>query len=202
MSRVGIIDIGIGNIGSVVRAFDRLDIKHKLIKRSVDVADVGHLILPGVGNFDAVMKKLIHHGFDITLSKFVKSGNHLLGICVGMQVLGQGSEEGFESGLNLIDGTCVEIKSNILTKKNKVVGWYKTTISKDIQISNITPEKGYYFVHGYEFKNTDKNANTESIIGSNVTAIIQKENIIGFQFHPEKSNIDGQRILKRFSEIV
>jgi glutamine amidotransferase len=199
MRKIGIIDVGVGNVGSLERALERAGVEHERIRKSTDVPNFGHLILPGVGHFDGMMNELMEHSFDLAIKDFVKTGKYLLGICAGMQVLGENSEEGRMPGLNLIKGICVKIKPNNITCKNKIVGWHKTTISEDIELTNFVPKKGYYFVHGYEFKNNDKSAQIESILNSKVVATIQKNNILGVQFHPEKSNIDGQKILKRFA---
>ncbi len=198
---IGIINFGLGNIGSIKNAIEKINEPYFLINKIEDFSKAKKLILPGVGSFKIGMKNLINKGFDRMIKKVVNEDKKpILGICLGMQLLAlRGYEDGKNEGLNLIGG---EVK--ILKKKLKFslphIGWNNVTILKKNKILNGIPnEKNFYFVHSYHFlpeKKEDIIAKTN--YSEDINAIVASKNIYGIQAHPEKSQYYGLKLLKNF----
>ena len=160
------------------------------------------IIIPGVGSYFNALNKIREIGFENEIKKFIGADKKILGICIGMQILSElGSEGGKTKGLNLIEGN-VELISN---KKNvSHVGWNNIQKEKDsLLFKNIKDNSDFYFVHSYYFNVTNKNEISTSVnfLNKQITASVEKKNIFGVQFHPEKSLDNGLKILKNFSEI-
>jgi imidazole glycerol-phosphate synthase subunit HisH len=203
MKKVCIIDYEINNISSVSKALKKIDINFDIIKESNKIKNYSHIILPGIGSFEAGMKQLKKNKFDIELKKSFKKGSQILGICLGMHLLFKNSEESLKKidGLNIVEGNVFLMK---VDKKNKVhipqVGWNSIYPSlKNKHIFNFKDlGSDFYFIHSYVVRPKKK-----EIIkyffkhGTNYPAIIQKENILATQFHPEKSK-NGLVILQKF----
>ena len=211
--RVTIIDYGLGNLLSLQRAFEFIGVnaiitrEHKLILGST------HVILPGVGAFPMAMDSIIKFKLKESLLKVANSGIPLLGICLGMQLLLTESEE-FEHtrGLNLIPGKVNRIHdSKNKSKKIKIphIGW-NTLIPNNINnnfelklLEKTGKEDSYYFVHSFTSIPDEKEHRIYETVYEdiNLSAIIKKKNILGFQFHPEKSGRSGLQILRNFLQI-
>jgi len=198
---IGIIDYGIGNLSSVHNALERLNVKSEIFSDPNKISLYSKLILPGVGSFKLGMNLIKKKGWSEEIKQRVKIGTPLLGICLGMQLLfTRGEEEGETEGLDLISGT---VKKMIINKHLKLphVGWNNLIFKRSHNFfSGIVQENDFYFTHSYSCV-TD---NTEDVVaefdyGNNFVACVQKENIIGTQFHPEKSMNSGIRLLKNFS---
>ncbi len=189
---VDLVNIDGGNKGSVLRLLERLDVKVNEV--GFDNLPTGNrpLILPGVGAFGAVMQSIEKGGLSQCVSKLVKSGTPYLGICVGMQILFDASEEtpGI-SGLGLVPGSVVRFV------KGKVpqIGWNKLD-----NLQNNSYEPGYaYFVNSYYAVPTNKSDTLYSAdYHERFCAAVQRDNITGFQFHPEKSGAFGQKLMQRW----
>lgn len=199
---IGIVDYGCGNIKSLKNALVELDIKSNLIKSKESFSKYEKIIIPGVGSYFNAINKIREIGFENEIKKFVNSNKKILGICLGMQILSEiGNEGGKIEGLNLIAGN-VELISN---KKNiSHVGWNNIHKEKDsILFKNIKDNTDFYFVHSYYFNVKNKNEISTSVkfMNKKITASIEKNNIFGVQFHPEKSLDNGLKILKNFSEL-
>lgn len=199
---IAIIDYDAGNIKSLQFALDRLEIQSILTNDYEVIKDADALILPGVGAFADAIHELRKLELDSIILNEVANGKPLLGICLGMQMLYETSEEGgFSSGLGLLKGT-IELIPN--TVKVPHMGWNELNIKHTHPIVRAINKNAYvYFVHSYYATNTNKN----EIVASTdydvlVPAIVQKDNIIGIQFHPEKSGEIGLQILKNFGGIV
>jgi imidazole glycerol-phosphate synthase subunit HisH len=201
---IGIIDFCIGNPKSIHNALNFMGIPSSLITK-VDLLDeASRVILPGVGNFEKYMTALRVSGFaDAIYSKINSTPTPLLGICVGAQSLLTSSHEGESvAGLGLIEGDVVKITQREHQKVPNV-GWrnieYNSKLFTNIN-SNIAEK--YYFSHNYQMNVESKNV--VAAVGSNIeiSAIIKNANIIGVQFHPEKSNKFGLNFLKNFCEWV
>ena len=199
--KICIIDYNSGNTGSVFNILKFLNYNLVLSNKDHDIIDSTHLILPGVGSFKSVMQN-IQHSVNINLIKdlVVKKKKPILGICVGMQIF---ASKGFEfseyQGLNFIPGVVKKIDTDLSIPH---IGWNNITINnKSNLIHNVDNDDDFYFLHSYKFNaDNDKNIVSYSSYGEKFCSIIQKENIYGVQFHPEKSQLAGQKILKNFIE--
>ena len=198
---IGILNYGVGNLGSVYNAFDALGHEVEIFDDQNLINKYSHLILPGVGSFAAGMNLLSSRQFTQEIKSFAESGRPVLGICLGMQLLLDSSNEhGFTSGIGLIGGRVVRFsKYNGL--KVPHVGWNSLcNITKHPVLHSIKPSVDMYFVHSYYCLPDEKN----SVIaycdyGVEFAAVIAKDNIVGVQFHPEKSQPAGLKLLNNFA---
>ena len=212
MNLLTIIDYGCGNIKSVYNAFNL--IKKKKLKilissKESDIKKSSHLVLPGVGSFESCIKGLKSSNLiDSILEKVSIERKPFLGICVGMQMLAsKGFENGEFIGLNWIDGNVKKLRKSNKLLKIPHMGWNNLEIKKEnIFIKKLkkkinTTEISAYFVHSYNFetKNSDHKI-MSTHYGQEITAMVSKNNIIGVQFHPEKSHKFGIKFLETFLE--
>lgn len=201
---ITIIDYGIGNIGSIINILNYIGVKSKATSDPDDIYKSTKLILPGVGAFDAAMQKINNiDGLKESLTlKVIKEKVPLMGICLGMQLITNSSEEGDLPGFGWIDAN---VKRFPVSKKMKVphMGWNNVQIISHNKITkNLSDKEKYYFVHSYYVSVKDqKYSLMKTIYGLEFDSGIFFENIYGFQFHPEKSNKYGMKLLKNFSEI-
>lgn len=207
--KVGVIDYGVGNLGSVMRALDELRVLPTLISRALDLHAMDCLILPGVGNFADCAKLLDKGGWTDPIKTEVQGcGKPLLGICVGMQLLASCSMEGADrdtsegiAGLNLIPGRVEHLRTLGCGLRVPHVGWNSVspTTSQSGLFDGIAGDTDFYFVHSYAFVTEDPAdvlATTE--YGIPVTAAVRRANVWGTQFHPEKSSRAGFQLLRNF----
>ena len=206
--RVGVIDYGVGNLGSVIRALEELRVTPSLVTRAIDMHTMDSLILPGVGNFADCARLLKEGGWDQALQDEVqKGGKPLLGVCVGMQLLASSSMEGAGdqaiSGLGLIPGCVKHLRTLGCNLRIPHVGWNEVTAySRECGLFNGIPNgTDFYFVHSYAIVPEDQ-ADVLAITnyGVPVTAAVRRGNIWGTQFHPEKSSRAGFRLLRNYIE--
>jgi len=200
---IGIIDYKMGNIGSVKKAFKRLKIDSIITNNYKDLLNVNKIILPGVGNFEKGIENL--HRLDLIncLNELVIDKKvPILGICLGMQLLCNFSEEGHKEGLGWIDAKVK--KFNFSSTKFKIphMGWNSIeTLNKNPLIKSNNLED-YYFVHSYFVEcNRPENIIGSTNYGIQFVSMLNKQNIYGTQFHPEKSHRQGLAILENFSKI-
>ena len=203
---IGIVDYGSGNIYAIATIFKNLNIKYKIINRSEELEDADKLILPGVGAFDETMQHLIDSGLREKLNYLVLEKKvPVFGICVGMQILGNGSDEGNLSGLGWIPGIVKEFDKNKISTKPYIphMGWNTVTNpSKHPIFNKIDEDFGFYFVHSYYFEcENEENILTKCNYGIEFASSIFDSHIFGMQFHPEKSHGNGIQLLKNFAEI-
>jgi glutamine amidotransferase len=207
--RVGVVDYGVGNLGSVVRALEELRVAPVLLGGPNDMRATDRLILPGVGNFADCARLLEAGGWTAALHDAVKGcGRPLLGVCVGMQLLADSSTEGVSEGLNspglgLIPGQVRHLRSFGCTHRVPHVGWNSITRTRaDDHLFQAIPDgTDFYFVHSYAFAPEDFDdvlATTD--YGVPITAAVRRGHVWGTQFHPEKSSRAGFRLLKNFVE--
>ncbi len=198
---VAIIDYGMGNVLSVQKALSKLGIDSIVTADKNQISASSHIILPGVGSFNRAMKNLnekelintLHHEVKVVKKPF-------LGICLGMQLLADhGFEDGETKGLGFIEGIVKEIPSNNLPVPH--IGWNEINI-KNAQYFGNVKDNNFYFVHSFylEASNVEDVAATVNY-GIELTAAVQKDNIFGTQFHPEKSQEEGIAVLKSFFEV-
>ena len=202
---IGLINYGGGNFKSVANALSYLNINFIEINNNKNLKKVSHIILPGVGSYDDLIMKLKGLNLFDELIYLLNEKNHLyLGICVGMQILSSyGLENQKVQGLNLIDG-CVEkipVKNCVIPN----IGWHDLNLEKkDSQLfKGIDDNKMFfYFLHSYHFNLNDQKYCSSSIhYETKLISSVENDNIFGVQFHPEKSQISGLKILKNFCNL-
>jgi imidazole glycerol-phosphate synthase subunit HisH len=203
---IGIIDYGSGNVQAIATIYKNLNIDYQVITDAADLKKADKLVLPGVGAFDATMQQLIDSGLSDELNTLVINKKvPILGICVGLQVMGFGSDEGKLPGLGWISGKVKKFNENKIESKPKLphMGW--NTI-KDIQNHNlfkgIDHDFGFYFVHSFYFEcESRENILATSNYGGEFTSAIYSDHIMGTQFHPEKSHKNGVLLFKNFAQL-
>ena len=202
MSLLGIIDLKLGNIGSIKRMVEKVGGSTLIIDDPCKLDDVNKVILPGVGHFDNGIKQLRKNSFDSQLvDRLEKRQLDLLGICLGMQLLCKSSEEGKEEGLGLIDAEVIKINST--EERNLKVPHMGWNVVKSVKHNLIIPEieekQRFYFVHSFKVVPSNDNIIIgKSFYGGEFCSAFQSRNITGVQFHPEKSHRFGMSLMKRF----
>ncbi len=199
---IAIIDYGVGNLFSLTSSFKAIGEEIVITSDVEIIKKADKLILPGVGAFGDASKKLFDSGLDKVILEEVKKKKPLLGVCLGMQMLFTESHEfGTHKGLGLIEGKVVYID---LPKEYKIphIGWNALHFKKQSPILKYINENDYvYFVHSYHAVDCENSLVATTDYGKELTAIVQKDNVYGCQFHPEKSGDVGLKILKAFAEI-
>lgn len=195
-----VIDYGVGNIQSVVNAlwFLGYDPNVSAEIRSIRSADI--YIFPGVGAFGEAMKNMrALKIIDVLTEEVIQRKKPVLGICLGMQLLAQNSEEyGYHKGLGWIEGEVKKMSGN-LDARIPHVGWNNISVSEKEPLFSRTEESpSFYFDHSFQFVCPPKYVAAWCMHGSYTTAAVQKQNVFGVQFHPEKSQIQGLKLLKGF----
>ena len=203
MKKVCIIDYGSGNVTSVKNALEYLGVSTSVSNSKSIINNSSHIILPGVGSYATPLQKLKKKvDLNFLEKQVLEKGKFFLGICVGMQILSTTGNEFVESkGLNWIPGTVKKINSKNLILPH--VGWNNLRIkAKNPLVEKNKILNNFYFVHSYKFTcKNKKNIIAQVKYGEIFDAVIQKDNIFGVQFHPEKSQKQGLEILKNFSKI-
>lgn len=202
--KIAIVDYGTGNPKSVFNMLNSIGIDAIISRDPQEIEYCDKLILPGVGAFDPGISKLMETGLLPALNDLVLiKGRPILGICLGMQLMCRRSEEGVLPGLGWINAEVLKF-SSCTAKRLRVphMGWNVVHKRKNnVLLDPLEQEEKYYFVHSYYVHcNDSKDILTETDYGSMFVSSFQKENIVGVQFHPEKSHRFGLRILKRFAE--
>lgn len=202
---ITIIDYNTGNLGSIKNMLRRLNIASEITNDTEKIANATKLILPGVGHFDYGMQQLNHSGLIPILNKKVLEEKiPILGICLGVQLLTEGSEEGVEKGLGWVKGKTIAFdKSKILARQRiPHMGWTDVShYSQSRLFADMYEEPRFYFVHSYHLSLTDsKDCLVTAKYGYEFAAGIEHENILGVQFHPEKSHKFGMKLLENFSK--
>lgn len=199
-NRISIIDYGMGNIGSVINMIKKAGGIPELVSDPKGIENSDKLLLPGVGAFDAGMRNLKERNIDKVISDVVlQKKTPILGICLGMQLLLNGSEEGMLSGLKMIDGFALKFPANTGAFKIPHMGWTSVAVAKENKIIEAEKENRFYFVHSYYVECTNKT----DVLGSShyildFVSMLQKDNIYGAQFHPEKSHKFGLQLFQNF----
>lgn len=200
---ITIINYGMGNLGSILNMFKRIGQAAIITDNLSEIEKAEKLLLPGVGSFDQAMMRIKENGFlEILNHKALVEKVPILGICLGMQLLTKGSEEGTLPGLNWIEADTLRFPRNNGLKVPHM-GWnlvFPTTASP--LTINLPEESRFYFVHSYYVKVAkEENSILKTEYGLRFDAAIQKENIFGAQFHPEKSHKFGMQFLKNFASL-
>ncbi len=196
---IGILDYGVGNLGSVSYAFKRIKTKSKIVKTAVEIRKCDALVVPGVGAFKTGMAGL--KPVKSAVVEFAKSGKPVLGICLGMQLLFEkGTEGGSTAGLAIFEGRVEKMNAPKLPH----VGWNQVKQKKkSLLFSGIEDNSYFYFVHSYACK--PKKA--ACVVGATkfymeFVSVVEQGNVFGVQFHPEKSGKNGEKMLKNFCKMA
>lgn len=203
---ITIIDYGVGNINAFVNVYKRLNIPTKIAKEAGDLNKVDKIILPGVGHFDHAMSKLTNSGMLIKLNELVLEKNvPVIGICVGMQLMANSSDEGTFEGLKWIDASVKKFDETKIKQVTRLphMGWNDVTpVVKSPLFEGLEKDALFYFLHSYFFdcKNSDE-VLAVSEYGEKFTCAAFKKNIYGIQFHPEKSHKYGETLLANFAKL-
>ena len=209
--KVGILDYGVGNIKSVYNAVKRVGSEPVLLSDPDALMQFSHIIAPGVGNFGYVVKKFEQQGFQQAVKEYIDSNRYYLGVCVGMQMLFQHSDESSGiGGLGIINGTVVKMSDESIPgteRKIKLphIGWSKLQFKeqeKSVEkfFSGVSADAPFYFVHSYTAKPSDEQHlfATAKYGVNEVSALVCKDNVYGTQFHPERSGEQGLKLIENF----
>jgi glutamine amidotransferase len=203
---ITIIDYGVGNIYAFQNVYKRLNIPTKIAKSASDLEGAKKLILPGVGSFDYAMTQLNKSGMREKLDELVlEEKKPVIGICVGMQMMANGSDEGKQEGLKWIDASVKKFDEQTIKYITKLphMGWNDVNPIKNHPLFiGLENDALFYFLHSFYFHcNDEADSVAKSNYGINFTSSVNHDNIYGIQFHPEKSHHYGEMLLHNFSKI-
>ena len=193
-----------GNIHSVTKALESLEEDIVLIKNYKQIKDCKALILPGVGSFDPAINNLINTDLIIDIKNWINSGKSFLGICLGLQLLFESSDEGSINGLGIVKGQIKRIPQ-LSDQRIPHVGWCELLPTRNNSLlKNYELNNWVYFVHSYHAVPSNKNLIAANVSYGNekLTAIIEQDNLIACQFHPEKSGKTGEKLLRRWLKSI
>ena len=204
--KVAIVNYGMGNLGSVRRAFEDLDVQAVIAEHPAALFEANRIVLPGVGAFSEGMARLRARGWVDALQRLVRDeGRPLLGICLGMQMLASaGDEGGHNPGLGLIDGEVLRLDTLGCTLRVPHVGWNELGFTDGEPLfAHIPQQSDFYFVHSYAFRARQQdNVIATTAYGVPVVAAVRSGRVFGTQFHPEKSSKAGRQLLRNFLDVV
>lgn len=203
---IGIVDYGSGNIQAIKNIYKNLKLDCKFVSSPEDFDGITKIILPGVGAFDEAMTQLNESGMRAVLDSLVLEKKiPVLGVCVGMQIMAAGSDEGELAGLGWFDAQVKLFDASTIVHKPKLphMGWNEISPKSEHPIfTSVDLQKGFYFLHSFYFQcNNTSDVLAETFYGDVFHCSVHKENIYGFQFHPEKSHSNGINLFKNFAEI-
>jgi glutamine amidotransferase len=198
-----IVDYGLGNLLSVKNMLKKIGINSKISNSINDINQAEKLILPGVGAFDNGMQRIRERGLESVLTKRVMDDKiPIFGICLGMQLLGKRSEEGNEAGLGWIDAETVKFQFTNNVLKIPHMGWDYIKVKTVNPLISLNEKQRFYFVHSYHVKcNNTQDVMATCHYGIEFTSMINRGNIFGAQFHPEKSLSFGMELLQNFVKL-
>ena len=200
---IAIIDYGAGNLNSIQKALEFIGEKTIILEKGnlKEIDKYSGLVLPGVGAFPGAMKRLKENKFDEFIDAFVATGKPFLGVCLGMQLLFEwGFEDQKTEGLGLLKGDIIKMKTEY---KIPHMGWNQLEIVKNDPLFEGLPENPhFYFVHSYQLAEITDEVLATVGYGTTIPAVIRKDNVIAFQFHPEKSGDNGIKLLENFRELL
>jgi imidazole glycerol-phosphate synthase subunit HisH len=201
---ITLINYGSGNIHAIANIYKRLNIPYIMTNDAEELSNAQKLILPGVGDFDETMELIDKLGITDLLNKLVLEKKvPIMGVCVGMQVLSNSSEEGTSPGFGWIDGVVKKIDASTLQTKPHLphMGWNTAKpIRESLMFNDMNLDKGFYFLHSFYFECKNQgDVLAETTYGHKFASAINHQNIYGFQFHPEKSHQNGIELFKNFA---
>jgi glutamine amidotransferase len=201
---IAIIDYNMGNLRSVNKAFKRIGIDAVVTSNITKLRSADRLVLPGVGHFERGMKELKDRGLlDLINEQVFEKSKPILGICLGMQLMTQSSEEGNVNGLQLINAETIKFDLSDQGLKVPHIGWNTISANPNSKLlEGLSSEAFYYFVHSYYVRSQDvKLTCSITNYGHDVVSCFEKDNVFGVQFHPEKSHRQGLDLLKNFATL-
>lgn len=203
---IAIIDYGSGNLSAIANIYKQLNVPYEVVSEPSRLGLAKSYILPGVGHFDFTMKKIKGSGlYDALQEQVIVAKKPLLGICVGMQLLADSSDEGDAAGLGWVSGHVAKIVSEVPTIRLPHMGWNSISLAGDAWglFDGVDTNKGFYFLHNYHFMpKVDSNALAATYYGrSLVCAVSNGANVFGVQFHPEKSHANGIAVFRNFAKL-
>lgn len=203
---ITLIDYGVGNINAFVNVYKRVDVPVKIARTKEDLIGAKKLILPGVGHFDHAMTQLNNSGMRDTLDKMVMDDKiPVIGICVGMQMMANSSDEGKMEGLKWIDASVRKFDESKINQVTRLphMGWNDVKPVKDISLfQGLEKDAIFYFLHTYYFEcNAKEDIMAVTQYGGEFTSAAHHENKYGIQFHPEKSHSYGETLLHNFAKL-
>ena len=201
---IAIIDYGSGNVAAIANIYQQLRISHKVTADHDIIDTASHIVLAGVGSFDVTMNNLNTAGLtNLLKDQILVKRKAMLGICVGMQILAQSSEEGELRGLGFVDGCVKRIDTSMLDTALRLphMGWNSICAKPDEELfQGVDTAKGFYFLHSYYFAEQNSSEMAASVnYGRRFTCAVRKRNVLGVQFHPEKSHSNGIEIFRNFA---
>jgi glutamine amidotransferase len=203
---ITLIDYGVGNIFAFQNVYKRLNIPTKIAKTVADLECAEKLILPGVGAFDYAMEQLNSSGMRQKLDELVLEKKiPVIGICVGMQMMGNRSDEGKSEGLKWIDAEILKFDETLIKHRTKLphMGWNDVVPSKEHPLfMGLEKDAIFYFLHSFYFKcNQMEDIIATSDYGISFSSAVNSKNVFGIQFHPEKSHQNGEKLLFNFANL-
>ena len=198
--KVGLINYGMGNLGSVRRALEELDAEVLIAERPEMLNDVDRMVLPGVGAFGEAMARIRACGWEEALHRQVRQqGKVLLGICLGMQMLCESSDEnGLTPGLGFIPGRVRRLDAMGCTLRIPHVGWNEVRFTAARLFAGIPQAVDFYFVHSFALDPAAEGVCATARYGAEMAAAVERGRVLGTQFHPEKSSAAGRQVLRNF----
>lgn len=199
---VSIVAYGLGNLGSVANMLKRVGTEAKLVSSPSEIDESERLLLPGVGAFDKGMGLLKESGLIDPIREFAQLGKPLLGICLGMQLLFDGSDEGEMGGLGILHGKSRKFQANSGVRVPHM-GWNSVQLTRSDPLTDALPaESRFYFVHSYYVApDIASEVLGYTDYGNPFASMVKSGNVMGVQFHPEKSHDFGKRVLGNFAEL-
>jgi glutamine amidotransferase len=201
---IGVVDLRMGNLRSVMNAIDAVGHDPKTVAGAADLDDdVTHLVLPGVGSFAVAMSHMHEQGLHQPIRAFASSGRPLLGICLGMQLLAsRGTEHGDTPGLDLVAGEVVRFEDAVVPAIPHV-GWNELRLGRSHPVFHkVKSGVDFYYVHSYHLRCADP-GDVLGVVeygGRDYTSVVARANVLGMQFHPEKSQANGVRLIENFCD--
>lgn len=196
--RAGIVDYRMGNLASVAKAFEKIGVETVTSDQSGELKSCDVMVLPGVGNFSAGMANLERLGLSEPIVQWARTDRPLIGICLGMQLLFDHSEEGETDGLGVLEGAVSRFD---VQEKVPHMGWNEISSASGEPFSEFVGKR-FYFVHSYVCSYPDSRNRAETDYGGPFISGVRHGRILGFQFHPEKSGADGLKLLERSIEVI
>lgn len=203
---IAIVDYGSGNVAAIADIYKRLKVPHIITRDHTQIRSADRYVLPGVGAFDATMRSLYESGLIAVLNEQVRiGGKKIMGVCVGMQILGDSSDEGVRPGLGWIPGRVRRIDVTPFLRPPKLphMGWNSVAVVRPSPLfDGVDCERGFYFLHSYFFDAVEPADVAATVAyGKEFPCAVSRGNVFGFQFHPEKSHANGVAVFRNFSLI-
>ncbi|AXR61691.1 imidazole glycerol phosphate synthase subunit HisH [Leptospira mayottensis] len=203
---IGILDYGVGNLKAFANVLKGLNFHHQIVKTEQELKGCAKIIMPGVGSFDSVMDKLIESGIrDVLSDLIINKKIPILGVCVGMQILASSSEEGSKSGLGWIGGRVKKFNFDRSDSSLAIpqIGWNEVNSTREnTLLKNLEKNPRFYFLHSYYIECEDKkDVIAMANYGGDFACAVNRENIYGTQFHPEKSHHNGVALIRNFASL-